>query len=55
MISLVFSVLRDRKSLYNTLHDRENIAAILSNCFGVIFWILAFIGILYAFNVNFFK
>lgn len=49
-----FGRLIDR-GLYNTLHDRESIARIVSSSLGVVFWIAAVVLVLLGFGVNLYK
>lgn len=39
-VATVSSIFKDRKSLFNTLHDRENIARIITRTLGVLYWLL---------------
>ena len=48
----VRDVYQARKALYATLHDREDIASILTNSLGVVFWFLMFLLGLSIFGVN---
>jgi len=52
IIVIIREIYKDRKALYNTLHDREDIAKILNNSLGVIFWIFMFLLSLTVFGVN---
>jgi small-conductance mechanosensitive channel len=49
---VVRDVYQSRKALYATLHDREDIASILTNSLGVVFWFLMFLLGLTVFGVN---
>lgn len=52
VVLIVAQIYKDRKSLYATLHDREDIASILTNGLGVLFWFLMLLLSLSIFGIN---